>query len=75
MAFKTKNHIILHLRIIFFFFPLLQVEDVVGCHVEDAVTFWAQVNSENYFILTVVLNLIPPYPQQVSVKVSINDSI
>lgn len=27
-----------------FSFPLPQVEDVVGCHVEDAVTFWAQVN-------------------------------
>lgn len=41
---KQNTHIVLHLRIIFFFFLSPQVEDVVGCHVEDAVTFWAQVN-------------------------------
>uniref|UniRef100_A0A8B9S5A6 Serine/threonine kinase 31 n=1 Tax=Apteryx owenii TaxID=8824 RepID=A0A8B9S5A6_APTOW len=29
-------------------------------HVEDAVTFWAQVNSENYLILNKVSNLISP---------------
>uniref|UniRef100_A0A8B9PCB0 Serine/threonine kinase 31 n=1 Tax=Apteryx owenii TaxID=8824 RepID=A0A8B9PCB0_APTOW len=40
--------------------PPPQVEDVVGCHVEDAVTFWAQVNSENYLILNKVSNLISP---------------
>lgn len=40
-----------------FFFPFpTVVEHVVGSHVEDAVTFWAQVNSKNCLILTEVFN-------------------
>lgn len=35
----------------FFFFFLLQAEDVVGCHVEDAITFWAQVSLKKKVIL------------------------